>query len=105
MKRIALVGCGHIGSTIAELLLASGDYRVTLLDSSQDKLGRLAEHDALTIHCLDVSDEDAVAAVVEDHFALLCAGPYTLGPDLARLSRRLGLHYLDLTEDRAATGG
>ncbi|TIT04772.1 MAG: hypothetical protein E5W15_30625, partial [Mesorhizobium sp.] len=32
MKNIVVVGAGKIGSTIAEMLSATGDYRVTLVD-------------------------------------------------------------------------
>ncbi|WP_164900056.1 NAD-binding protein, partial [Mesorhizobium sp. M7A.F.Ca.US.001.02.1.1] len=31
MKKIVVVGAGKIGSTIAEMLAATGDYQVTLV--------------------------------------------------------------------------
>jgi lactate dehydrogenase-like 2-hydroxyacid dehydrogenase len=34
MMKIALLGAGHIGQTIARLLHATGDYQVTVLDKS-----------------------------------------------------------------------
>jgi saccharopine dehydrogenase-like NADP-dependent oxidoreductase len=41
MMKIALLGAGHIGQTIARLLHATGDYQVTVLDKSAAYLGAL----------------------------------------------------------------
>ena len=40
--KVALLGAGHIGQTIARLLHGSGDYRLTVIDRSADALARLA---------------------------------------------------------------
>ena len=45
--RIALLGAGHIGQTIARLLHATGDYQVTVLDKSPKYLAVLAAEGAL----------------------------------------------------------
>ncbi len=42
MKAI-VVGCGRVGSAVAQQLLASG-WDVTVLDENEDALGRLGEH-------------------------------------------------------------
>nr|MCU0951646.1 saccharopine dehydrogenase NADP-binding domain-containing protein [Burkholderiaceae bacterium] len=34
-QRIALLGAGHIGQTIAQLLTDSGDYEVTVVDRNE----------------------------------------------------------------------
>ncbi|HTH80116.1 MAG TPA: saccharopine dehydrogenase NADP-binding domain-containing protein, partial [Ramlibacter sp.] len=39
--KIALLGAGHIGQTIARLLHASGDYRVTVFDKNPEALAKL----------------------------------------------------------------
>ena len=44
MKNIVIVGAGKIGSMIAELLVGSGDYAVTVIDRSQQQLDRLERH-------------------------------------------------------------
>ena len=38
MKDIVVVGAGKIGSTIAEMLAATGDYHVTIVDRSAAQL-------------------------------------------------------------------
>ena len=40
--RIALLGAGHIGQTIARLLADTGDYQVTVFDKSPAALSRIA---------------------------------------------------------------
>ena len=39
--KIALLGAGHIGHTIAHLLVSSGDYTLTVIDQSQASLDKL----------------------------------------------------------------
>ena len=41
MKSIAIVGAGKIGSTIADFLGHCGDYEVTVIDRSAERLAAL----------------------------------------------------------------
>ena len=41
MRDILLIGAGKIGETIADMLCASGDYRVTVADRSDLQLQKL----------------------------------------------------------------
>ena len=103
MKRIALIGSGKVGTTICELLLASGDYHITLLDSSEAQLARVPEHARLSKQCLAVSDANALAAALDGQFAVLSAGPFHITPTVAEAAKTAAVHYLDLTEDIAST--
>ena len=38
MKDVVVIGAGKIGSTVAQLLAATGDYQVTLVDRSAEVL-------------------------------------------------------------------
>jgi saccharopine dehydrogenase-like NADP-dependent oxidoreductase len=101
--RIAVVGSGKIGDTICELLLATGDYELTLLDASETNLAAVADHDQLTRQQLDVCDQAALQKAIAGHFAVLCATPFYLTPVVAEAAKATGLHHLDLTEDIACT--
>ena len=101
--RIALVGSGKVGSTICELLAASGDYEISLLDADAAQLDRVPDTDGLEKHCLDVADGTALGKAIDGHFAVLCAGPFYLTPTVAETAKARGVHYLDLTEDIAST--
>lgn len=103
MTPIALIGSGKVGSTICALLLDTGDYDITLIDASAERLGQVPDADKLHKKQLDVADGEALRSAVADHFAVLCAGPFHVTPVVAEAARHLGIHYLDLTEDIAST--
>jgi saccharopine dehydrogenase-like NADP-dependent oxidoreductase len=100
--RIALLGAGHIGNTIAKLLQGSGDYEVTVFDRSDAALGKLAAAGICTRRC-DTEDAAALPAVLRDHDAVVNALPYHLAVAAATAAREAGCHYFDLTEDVTAT--
>ncbi|WP_418315108.1 saccharopine dehydrogenase NADP-binding domain-containing protein [Piscinibacter sakaiensis] len=101
--KIALLGAGHIGQTIACLLAGSGDYRVTVIDRNPAALERLAG-DGIAVRTVDTSDGDALLAELRGgHETVVNALPYHLAVATATIAREAGCHYFDLTEDVAAT--
>jgi saccharopine dehydrogenase-like NADP-dependent oxidoreductase len=103
MKRVAVIGGGHIGSMIADLLSSTGDYEVTVADRSRDALDRLETHATVERVQLDVTDMDALERLLAGKFAVLSAAPYHLTTRVARAAKAKSAHYLDLTEDVAST--
>jgi nucleoside-diphosphate-sugar epimerase len=60
MRDIVVVGAGKIGSTIADMLGASGDYRVTVADRSESAACRHPqERDAVEHRIIDIADRRA----------------------------------------------
>jgi saccharopine dehydrogenase-like NADP-dependent oxidoreductase len=100
--RIALLGAGHIGQTIAQLLGDTGDYQVTVIDKSAAALGRI-EGRGITTAVVDTEDKPALAALLRGQDAVVNALPYHLAIPAAHLALEAGCHYFDLTEDVAAT--
>ncbi|HXQ30779.1 MAG TPA: saccharopine dehydrogenase C-terminal domain-containing protein [Steroidobacteraceae bacterium] len=103
MKKILVAGAGHIGSMIAELLAASGDYRVTVIDQSETALARVAKRPHLDTLALSVTDRPGLVAAMSGRYAVVCAAPYTVTGAIAEAAHVAGIHYLDLTEDVATT--
>jgi saccharopine dehydrogenase-like NADP-dependent oxidoreductase len=103
MRDILLIGAGKIGETIADMLCASGDYRVTVADRSDLQLQKLPRRANLKTLALDVGDADALAVSLKGRYAVLSAAPYSVTGAIAAAARRAGVHYLDLTEDVANT--
>ncbi len=103
MHDIAVIGAGKIGSMIADLLVRTGDYRVTVADRSGEALRQLRTALPVEVQELDVSDPDALDRLLAGKFAVLSAAPYHLTVRVAEAARRAGAHYLDLTEDVAST--
>jgi len=103
MKQIALVGAGKIGSMIAELLVLSGDYSVTVIDRSAEQLDRLETTAPVSKVTVDITEGDALATILDGQFAVLSAAPYHATRRIAEAAKQSGAHYLDLTEDVAST--
>ncbi|HEY0939402.1 MAG TPA: saccharopine dehydrogenase family protein [Steroidobacter sp.] len=101
MKQVVVAGAGKIGVTIADMLAASGDYRVTLIDRVVNRFDGL--NPAIETKAVDVTDPRALSAALEGNFAVLSAVPFNLTGDIAVAAKEAGAHYLDLTEDVATT--
>ena len=103
--KIALLGAGHIGQTIARLLHDSGDYQVTVIDKNPRYLQALEALTATGLRTAEVDSEDraALAAQLRGMDTVVNALPYHLAVTAAELALECGCHYFDLTEDVAAT--
>jgi len=101
--KIAVIGAGKIGTMILELLLSTEDFAVTVFDASEDQFALLPALPRLSTICIDVTDEDALAAALKGHFAVLSATPFFLTKHVAKAAVIASVHYLDLTEDVAST--
>ena len=103
MEHVAIVGAGKIGSMIAELLVTSGDYAVTVIDRSQSALERLETASTVTKVAADITQGDALGRILAGKYAVLSAAPYHATRLIAEAAKAAGAHYLDLTEDVAST--
>ncbi len=101
MKDVTIIGAGKIGGTVAALLARTGDYKVTVIDRSDEALRDLcASAKGLK---LDIEDSAALTSAFAGQFAVLSAAPYHLTLKVAHAAKAAGAHYLDLTEDVAST--
>ena len=103
MRHIVIVGAGKIGSMIAELLVSSGDYAVTVVDRSQKQLDRLETAVTIAKIAADITHGDTLQKILAGKFAVLSAAPYHATRTIAEAAKAAGAHYLDLTEDVAST--
>lgn len=103
MRDIVVVGAGNIGATIADLLGASGDYRVVVADRSEAQLKAIRTGANVTTQLIDIADDAALKQLLSGRFAVLSAAPFALTTRIAEAAAPLGVHYLDLTEDVAST--
>ena len=99
---VLLLGAGHIGYTIAQLLHNSGDYRVVVADRDAASLSAIAELGIATLE-LDSTDGVALEQAMADQDAVLNALPYHMAIGVAKAAKNSNTHYFDLTEDVHAT--
>ena len=103
MRRIAVVGAGKIGSTVADMLVGVGDYEVLLIDRSAEALSeRLSCVNMVTL-AMAIDDPEALASRIAGVFAVVNCAPYQLTTLVAAAAAAAGAHYLDLTEDVASS--
>jgi saccharopine dehydrogenase-like NADP-dependent oxidoreductase len=99
--KVALLGAGHIGQTIARLLHGSHDYRVTVFDQNARALAKL-EAEGIATRNVEGS-LTSIAHDLHDQQIVVNALPYHLAISAARMAAEANCHYFDLTEDVAAT--
>lgn len=102
MTNIIIIGAGKIGQTAAFLLHHSGKYKVTVADNNQKFLDKI-QTDGIATILLDVNDTAALENILQDKYAVLCAGPYFINIAIAKAAAKTKTHYFDLTEDVAVT--
>src|ERR1700761_5488654 len=96
--KVAIVGAGLIGHTIAHMLRETGDYDVVAFDRDQLALDKLAAQ-GIPTRRVDSADAAALRAAVQGFDALVNALPYYLAVNVATAAKGAGVHYFDLTED------
>ena len=101
MHKAAVIGAGKIGSTIASLLLGLGDYQVMVIDQSAEALADVDPRAEARPMAID--DPATLTRALEGCFAVVNAAPYHLTTIVAAAAKAAGAHYLDLTEDVAAS--
>lgn len=99
MKMLVL-GAGLQGCACAFDLLRDPEVtRVTLADLHPDRVAQFlarTNDNRLHVISLDVTNHDAVAAVMRDHDAVMSAIPYYFNGPMAKLAVAAGCHFADL---------
>ena len=75
MKPILVLGAGKIGSSIADMLAATGDYRVTVADQDAGQLSRMDIRAPIRSLAIDIANPIALAEALKGQFAVLSAAP------------------------------
>ena len=98
MSEVLVLGAGKIGIAVAQMLQATGDYLVELADYV-DQPGFLAGHPDIAYKKVDVTDEKALGTALAGKKAVISALPFYLDLGVARVAKKVGVHYFDPTED------
>jgi saccharopine dehydrogenase-like NADP-dependent oxidoreductase len=103
MRKIAIIGAGKIGSTVLDLLIASGDYCALIMDQEPEALAPFAARANVEAAAMAIKDPEALAVCLLGCFAVINCAPYHLTTVVAQAAKIAGAHYLDLTEDVASS--
>lgn len=102
MKKIAILGAGKIGAAVAQLLSASGDYAVTLVDKNPASLQSLSNIAAKS-KIADLAKPAEIQTALTGQDYCLSTSPFFLNTAIANVAHGMGVHYFDVTEDVATT--
>jgi saccharopine dehydrogenase-like NADP-dependent oxidoreductase len=99
--KIAVVGGGRLGEAVALSLQSGGAYRVVVFESDEERQGHLA---AQGLECRDLgpSLRGALERNLDGVSAVVSVASASVAPEVARLARDAGCHYVDANEDIAA---
>eukprot|EP00284_Hemiselmis_tepida_P006502 CAMPEP_0174928298 /NCGR_PEP_ID=MMETSP1355-20121228/22842_1 /TAXON_ID=464990 /ORGANISM="Hemiselmis tepida, Strain CCMP443" /LENGTH=369 /DNA_ID=CAMNT_0016174451 /DNA_START=118 /DNA_END=1223 /DNA_ORIENTATION=- len=104
LRKVAVMGSGKIGRACAFFLQKSGSYEVTSLDNQATNLRWIDDHvPGAKTRQVSFEDANAMARALDGHEAVLAAGPFWHNPLIAEVCKKVGSHYLDLTEDVSVT--
>ncbi len=98
MRKIFILGSGRMGSQIAALLAATGQYAVTVADRAEPRLD-LPVAAAVERRQVDARDAITLRRALAGQDIVVSACPYFLNLVIAEAARDCGVHYFDLTED------
>jgi len=99
MHKVAIIGAGRIGLSIAKLLNHSGDYAVLLADQQQAALDGISEHAGIQTQLVDINDPARLEALLAGQAAVVSACGFDANLPIARSAARSGISYFDLSED------
>ncbi len=102
MTKLVIAGAGKIGAMIAQMLLDTGDYTVTVADRDAAALDLIGLPD-VTCKVADMGNEKDLRSLLRGQDVVISACPYFLNTGIARMARECGVHYFDLTEDVETT--
>ncbi|MEZ2300670.1 MAG: NAD-dependent epimerase/dehydratase family protein [Microcoleus sp.] len=72
--KVAIVGCGYVGTTVAKNLRTKSDYTVTVTTTTRERVAQL-EAIVHRVAVLKGNDKEAIAALLQDQDAvMLCVG-------------------------------
>src|SRR5690348_9562594 len=100
--KLIVLGAGKIGQAIVNLLSATGDYDLTVVDADAAALARLQKFSVRT-EAIQFTDRAALTRAIENNRFAVSASPFHFTQRVAAAAKAVGTHYFDLTEDVATT--
>ncbi len=97
MKKIAVLGCGLVGSTIARQLASVTGLNVTAVDADSERLNSIRHVQGLSLRKADLSAEGSITSLAKDFDVLVGALPGWMGYRALREVIVAGKNYCDIS--------
>lgn len=102
-NKVIICGGGKIGHMAALFLSESGDYEVKVLDNNDQQFEKFKGFKNVVTEKCDISNQKELEAAAKGYHFMLSTAPYTLTTVIANAAKNVEAHYIDLTEDIAAS--
>lgn len=102
-SKIIICGAGKIGRTVALFLNDCGDYNITIIDRDESQFHKVDGLNRVQTAIVDLSNQEEIDAVAQGADFMISTAPYFLTINVATAAKNVGAHYVDLTEDVAAS--
>ncbi len=97
VKRIAVLGCGLVGSTIVRQLASDRELVVTAVDASDERLASLGNMDSVILRKADLSQAGSITKLAKDFDVLVGALPGWMGFRALEEVIEAGKNYCDIS--------
>jgi len=94
-KNVSVLGCGHIGKTIAVDLCE--DYSVTSVDSNTERLNEISSSHNVNTLQKDLSDKNSLTEVIKDADLVISAVPGFMGFKALKYIIEAGKNVVDIS--------
>lgn len=101
-KKIAILGCGKIGSACAQFMSELGGYEITVVDSSDAAFKSLPTKN-VKAEVADLAKEADVTRVLKGKDYVISTTPFYLNKTIAKVAHANDVNYFDVTEDVETT--
>lgn len=97
VTRVLVLGAGRVGSAMARDLAADPAFRTTVVDVSEEALGRMGSVPGLETRAADVSDPSTLREVLADGDLVVSAVPGPMGFETLRTVLEAGRDIVDIS--------
>lgn len=98
---VLVVGAGRLGSAIIRRLLASENYAVSVADPSYETLQKYRSLGLEGLEPNGTQYRSVLGNTLKRMSAVICAAPHFVAPEVAKVAKESGCHYLDVSESLA----
>ena len=100
---VTVCGGGKIGQTVAAFLSDTGDYAIRVLDRDDSQFKKFQSLNNTECKITDLSSQKELEEAAKGTDFIISTAPFSLTTVIAGAAQFLNAHYVDLTEDVAAS--
>jgi saccharopine dehydrogenase-like NADP-dependent oxidoreductase len=102
-SKVTICGGGQIGEMVALFLSDCGDYECLVLDKDKKQFSKFKKMRNVATKVCDITKQKDLEKAAKGTDFIISTAPFSLTTIIASAAKNLNAHYIDLTEDIAAS--